>query len=366
VYDVVDAWMTDNARTSTPTELEVCGREVLARVDPDGSLTDDVDRKRNRGLSEGDPGLDMMATVTGNLDPQTLALFKTVMDVWAAEGMNNPDDPDSPVGGADDPAHDAAVIEAAAQRDTRSKAQRQHDAFKAILTTILEYKLLGGSHRGLPVQVIITMTKQQLAECAGIAHTATGVDLPVKDALQLAARADWSLAVFADHSADVLYFARAKRTAQQGQRLALTAKDRGCTKPGCRNPATWTQFHHVKPWAQGGLTDIDQLAPACVFHHGLIGPGEDQWQTVMVTGGPDAGRCAWIPPKCVDPNQTPRVNRAHHVDETVEATWQLVIAERHHTLRQHEERLRLQIEQQKVPPLVGCAGDRTDRDDSGE
>jgi hypothetical protein len=37
----------------------------------------------------------MMAKITGTLDPQTLALFKTVMDVWAAAGMNNPDDPES-------------------------------------------------------------------------------------------------------------------------------------------------------------------------------------------------------------------------------------------------------------------------------
>jgi len=224
VYDVVDAWLTDNARTLTPTELEVCGREVLARVDPDGSLTDDADRRRNRGLSDGGQGLDMMAKITGNLDPQTLALFRTVMDVWAAPGMNNPDDPN----------------------------QRQHDAFKAILKTILEYKLLSTSHRGLPVQVIITMTKQQLDEAAGIAHTASGVDLPVKDALELAARSDWSLAVFANHSADVLYFARAKRTAQQGQRMALFAKDRGCTSPGCRNPISWTEIHHTTAWADGG------------------------------------------------------------------------------------------------------------------
>jgi hypothetical protein len=174
----------------------------------------------------------MMAKVSGTLDPQTLALFKTVMDVWAAAGMNNPDDPESPVGAHDDPAQDPQVIEAAAQRDSRSTAQRQHDAFKAIMTTILEYKLLGNSHRGLPVQIIITMTKQQLDDAAGIARTASGVDIPVKDALELAAVHDTSLAVFANHSADVLYFGRAKRTAQTGQRLALFAKDRGCTKPG--------------------------------------------------------------------------------------------------------------------------------------
>jgi hypothetical protein len=339
IYDVVDQWMTDNARTADPAELKVCGREVLARVDPDGSLTDDADRKRRRGLSLGDEGVDMMAKITGTLDPQTLALFKTVMDVWAAAGMNNPDDPESPVGAGDDPTHDPQVIEAAAQRDTRSMAQRQHDAFKAIMKTILEYKLLGNSHRGLPVQVIITMTKQQLDDAAGIAKTASGVDIPVKDALELAAVHDTSLAVFANHSADVLYFGRAKRTAQPGQRLALFAKDRGCTKPGCRQPATWVEIHHVKAWINGGLTDIDVLAPACPAHHALIGDGDDQWQTIMVTEGPDAGRVAWIPPKFVDPEQVPRVNHAHHVDATIEAAWAAVVTAREVALKEHQERL---------------------------
>jgi len=342
VYDVVDAWLTDNARTLGPTELEVCGREVLARVDPDGTLTDDSDRRRNRGLSDGAQGVDMMAKLSGNLDPATLALFRTVMDVWAAPGMNNPDDPNSPTGAADDPTMDPAIIEAAAGRDTRSRAQRQHDAFKAILKTVLEYKLLGTSHRGLPVQVIITMTKQQLDEAAGIAHTASGVDLPVKDALELAARSEWSLAVFANHSADVLYFARAKRTAQQGQRMALFAKDRGCTSPGCRNPISWTEIHHTTAWADGGHTDIDVLAPACIPHHAMIGPGDDQWQTVMVTDGPDTGRVAWIPPTHIDPDRQPRINRAHHTDHTIETAWQKIIAERQQALDEREQRIQLQ------------------------
>ena len=143
VLDVVDAWMVDNARTMNPTDLIQCGREVLARVDPDGTLTDEQDRKRNRGLSVGEQGADLMAKITGTLDPQTLALFKTVLDVWAAPGMNNPDDPDSPVGAVDDPGHHKALIESAAHRDTRTTAQRQHDAFKAILRTVLRYKISG-------------------------------------------------------------------------------------------------------------------------------------------------------------------------------------------------------------------------------
>ena len=241
VYDVVDQWMTEEAVGSDPTQLAAAGRAVLARVDPDGRLTDDADRARKRSVNVGDQGVDLMAKISGTLDPQTLALWTTVMDVWAAAGMNNPADPSSPTGACDDPKQDVDLMKAAAERDTRSMGQRRHDALTAILTTILDCNLLGRSHRGLPAQLIVTMTKAQLEGCAGIATTASGVDIPVGEALELAARSDKYLAVFADHSAEVLYFARAKRTAQKGQRLALFARDRGCSHPGCPNPATWTE-----------------------------------------------------------------------------------------------------------------------------
>jgi hypothetical protein len=328
VYDVVDQWMTEEAVGQDPTQLIAAGRAVLARVDPDGRLTDDSDRARKRSLGIGDQGVDLMAKISGTLDPETLALLRTVMDVWAAPGMNNPADPDSPAGASDDPKQDKELIKAAAERDTRSKGQQFHDALKAILKTILECNLLGKSHRGLPAQLIITMTKEQLDECAGIARTASGVDIPVKEALNLAARSDKYLAVFADHSAEVLYLARTKRTAQKGQRLALFVRDRGCSHPGCTNPATWVEAHHLLAWINGGLTDIDMMGSACPEHHKLVGDGPGQWQTIMITEGPDAGRVGWIPPAGVDPERTPRVNRAQHVNETFAAAWQKVLADR--------------------------------------
>lgn len=339
VFDVVDQWLTEDARVKDPTELKESGRDILSRVDPDGRLTDDADRARKRNLSKGTQGVDMMAKMVATLDPQTYALLETVMDVWAAPGMNNPADPDSPSGALDDPAQDAQLIEAAAQRDIRSQGQRRHDALRAICKTILECNLLGTSHRGLPAQVIVNMSKQQLDDEAGVATTANGVDIPVKDALELAARSDKWLAVFANHSAEVLYLARAKRVAQLGQRMAVIARDRGCSHPGCRNPATWAEFHHVVAWMMGGLTNVDNLTPACIPHHRMIGPGK--WATVMITEGPDAGRVAWIPPVYVDPEQKPRINRAHHVDESVEAAWLEILAQRQAALKERENERQL-------------------------
>ncbi|WP_461666184.1 hypothetical protein [Gordonia sputi] len=51
--------------------------------------------------------------------------------------------------------------------------------------------------------------------------------------------------------------------------------------------------HAATDWADGGLTDIDQLVPACDVHNRRVGPKPGQFTTRMITDGPDTGRVAW-------------------------------------------------------------------------
>jgi hypothetical protein len=60
---------------------------------------------------------------------------------------------------------------------------------------------------------------------------------------------------------------RTARTANPAQRRALATRDRGCVIPGCAIPAEACQTHHLLEWAQGGGTDIDNLALLCWAHH---------------------------------------------------------------------------------------------------
>jgi hypothetical protein len=48
-----------------------------------------------------------------------------------------------------------------------------------------------------------------------------------------------------------------------------------CIFPGCRMPAQHCDLDHRKPWAQGGETNTDHLAPACRHDHILRDHG---WQ----------------------------------------------------------------------------------------
>ena len=66
---------------------------------------------------------------------------------------------------------------------------------------------------------------------------------------------------------------RTARTATVAQRRVLAARDRGCIIPGCGIPAENCQAHHVQDWADGGESDIDNLALLCWTHHRQVDLG---------------------------------------------------------------------------------------------
>lgn len=60
---------------------------------------------------------------------------------------------------------------------------------------------------------------------------------------------------------------RTQRIATPAQRRALAARDRGCVMPGCAVPAERCQIHHLRPWTEGGSTDLGNLVSLCTAHH---------------------------------------------------------------------------------------------------
>lgn len=50
-------------------------------------------------------------------------------------------------------------------------------------------------------------------------------------------------------------------------RRAVTARDRHCAFPGCRQRPAACQVHHVIPRAEGGVTALRNLVLLCSFHH---------------------------------------------------------------------------------------------------
>ncbi|WP_198347612.1 HNH endonuclease signature motif containing protein [Nocardia terrae] len=304
------------ATQSTPDDLPKVGDRILGHLDPDGTLTKEADRQRRRGITLGKQELDGMSAGTLSLTPIARALLDGVFAELARPGMCNPEDPESPWRAE---GVEADVLEAAARRDNRSCAQRQHDALVALLRPEMGPANLG-SHRGLPVSTIITMSLAEVEAAAGVATTASGGTVPMEEALVLAEKSKPFLAIF-DHNGRPLHLGETKRLGNSAQRLALIAAERGCTRPGCSTPATLCQVHHVTEWSKGGLTDIENLTLACDACHSLIGDGPKKWKTVVMPEDSEhAGRIGWIAPAHIDPTRTPHVNDRHHAGELVAAS----------------------------------------------
>ena len=295
-----EAMLAAAARTLDPAAVTVVGNRILSWLDPDGTLTDDTDRARRRTLLIQPQNRQLMSKVRAQLTPTLRASLEVMLAQWAAPGMNNPADPDSPRGAANQPGLDPAALSAAAARDDRTLGQRQHDALHALCDWALA---LAGPQTPdrIPAQIVITVSDEDLARQAGIALTATGTRIPVTDLVAYAAHAIPHLEVFAGATSQVLYLGRGNRFTTLAQRLALFGRDRGCTGPACTVPFARTEAHHMPEWADGGLTDIDHLAAACGTHNRWHGKARGQWESTLLTDGPDTGRPAWRPAGRDDP-----------------------------------------------------------------
>lgn len=53
-------------------------------------------------------------------------------------------------------------------------------------------------------------------------------------------------------------------------RRAVTARHASCAFPGCGQPASVCQIHHLIPRSQGGPTSLHNLVPLCTFHHLIV------------------------------------------------------------------------------------------------
>ncbi|OKH82697.1 hypothetical protein EB75_11550, partial [Mycobacterium sp. ST-F2] len=285
------------ARNLTPESLRSVVRRKLYELDQDGPEPEDrepdCDRDRALVLSKQRP--DGSSELRGVLTPTARAVYEALMVKYAAPGMCNPADPV--------PCTSGTPTQEQIDADTRTLAQRQHDAWETLGLLLLSGDL--GEHNGFPVKVVATCTVADLQRGAGTALTHTGTTLPIRDLIRMAGHgADHYLVVFDDHTEQPLYMGRARRTATVAQRFVLFARDLGCTRPDCTVPAAGCQAHHIPGWTRGGQTNITTMALACGCDNRL----EDitGWTTSMKNG-----RAHWTPPPLLDTGQ-PRTNQYWH------------------------------------------------------
>ena len=99
--------------------------------------------------------------------------------------------------------------------------------------------------------------------------------------------AEWRWTLTHPDSGQVITNGTTRRRPNTSQRRQVETRHRTCVFPGCRMPATDCDLDHRIPWAEGGPTTIDNLAPLCRHDHQIrhrsgwthqpLPDGDHQW-----------------------------------------------------------------------------------------
>jgi hypothetical protein len=105
------------------------------------------------------------------------------------------------------------------------------------------------------------------------------------------------LGILFSQAGQPLNVGREQRLFNREQRRALAVRDGGCRWPGCEQPPSWTEAHHIENWADLGLSNIDQAILLCAHHHLLL--HNRHWKVLVLNGQ------YWLqPPVEIDLKQT--------------------------------------------------------------
>jgi hypothetical protein len=167
--------------------------------------------------------------------------------------------------------------------DRRPPKQRRAD----LLVELARQQLDGGNLPevgGQRPHLAVTVSMATLANQPGspAADLEWAQPIPAETARRLACDAAVTPVFFGSESnqprAD-----KTTRVISGSQRKALVVRDKGCRFPGCDRPVDWTDAHHLKHWADGGKTVMDNLVLLCRRHHRKV--HEEGWQLGITADG---------------------------------------------------------------------------------
>ena len=253
------------------TDPDTLARELRLRAEAISPALAEHARQRLEariGLSCSDSP-DGTGHLTATLSPETVALCNAILD--------------------------STVHGHRIDGDSRSTARRRHDAFLDLLRHAADCEGLNlPSQGGCRAQVTIIATAATLCGAAGAAPariSGTTHGLLTQGAfMRMLCDADMSTA-YLSLAPERMDLSRLTRTVTKAQWRALVARDQHCVVRGCHRRPSQCQAHHVIHWANGGPTDLDNLALLCHQHHHQL---HDQQDQLLCTLGRTMTAAGWL------------------------------------------------------------------------
>ena len=279
--------LIDQARELDATDLTRTARQVVDRLDPDG--TDRRDERAlareeraahaSRFLSIREDGIGGVR-LAGRGTLEDAAWLKTVLFPLAAPQAGDPGaclGAGGPAGGSAARLGACGIADCAHDgRDPREAGARMWDALIEAARQLAGTEMLPDSHGATP-RVVVTVEHDTLVRQVGqddpTALAGNLVDftgsLSIGAIRRLACDAEVLPVVLGSRS-QILDVGRAQRLVTTALWQGLVVRDRHCAFPGCTRPPIACDAHHVRHWGDGGHTALDNLVLLCRTHHTLI------------------------------------------------------------------------------------------------
>jgi hypothetical protein len=273
-----EAILCEAAVTSAPKVVARLGREIAARLDPDGPAPSEKELARPDRWLELRQRPDGSVTGMFGLDAETGTLLTNLLSPHTTPQADEPG------------------------LDRRGRDERYGDALTEVLRLAARCPEVP-SEAGEPVSVLVSVSLADLRRDAGRGLVDGHLQLPVAQVRRMACDSRVIPMVLSSQG-EPLDVGRSSRTVPRAIRRALIHRDGGCTFPGCDRNAKWCQAHHIIHWADGGPTSLGNLTLLCARHHRVL--HHTDWQVHMRGGRP------WYrPPAYLDAHRTPRRNTLH-------------------------------------------------------
>jgi hypothetical protein len=212
------------------------------RLDADGVLGKDNHAHDRRWFS-CDQTFGGVFILRGELDAEGGAIVKSAIDALSASTGPN---------------------------DERTGSQRRADALVDLASRQLKSGDLPDVHGQRP-HLTLTASLETLRRQEGAPPAELGSAGPIhaETARRIACDSVRTETIVSE-TGDALSVGRASRTIPAPIRTALSLRDKGCRFPGCDRPPEWTDGHHIKHWADGGETSLQNLVLICRRHHRMV------------------------------------------------------------------------------------------------
>jgi hypothetical protein len=237
----VEPHLIDAATGKSPTELRKVTAHVIHSYAPDRAARDERDDYEARSL-HASTTIGGMGVGNFSLHPAGMEMVMTAIHALS-----------KPFAGAN-----------------RSPAQRRADA----MITMAELAMRAGQLPivgGVKPHVTVVCTLPALTREPGAAGAdyAFGATTSAEWARRFACDASVARTVFGPDSR-ILDAGRSMRTFSAAQLRAIVARDASCIWGHCDAPPGWCDGHHIRHWADGGETTVDNGALLCGRHHDRV------------------------------------------------------------------------------------------------